>query len=231
MTYPAPPPPPQTTPAPQVVVQTPSAVAHPEPAAPPPLRQVIEQLPPPKAADLGRPIGVVDISTVRESVQGSAQHSTGDRPTSPQNSAAQALPNSVPTLPPLSNPAAASASSPNASLASTSSAENNSNTPSSDSLRGAPGSDLNSAAADRTVDGSDRPPVPSSSPERLDNTPDQRQGIAQNSAQSIDRRSPFNSDPLNSDPLTPSPINPAAEPIPPALPPTNRTPTTREEQW
>ena len=78
MTYPAPPPelPPQTAPAPQVVQApappVPTAVTQSVPAAPAPLRQVIRQLPPATAKDLGRPTGVVDLSTVRDVVKGTA---------------------------------------------------------------------------------------------------------------------------------------------------------------
>ncbi|MEM9245268.1 MAG: hypothetical protein AAGA67_05955, partial [Cyanobacteria bacterium P01_F01_bin.153] len=233
MTYPAPPPelPPQTTPAPQVVVQTPSAVARPEPAAPAPLRQVIEQLPPAKAEDLGRPMGVVDIRAVRESVGESASYPLN----APQNSASQTLTESSPTLPPLSNPATESVSTPK-----TSPAEGNGNADigtSGRANRSGPGNESSDAGVDRVVDSSDRStPTSGSSSSRLSreslrqrspgtvtNTPDASQEFAQrsaqNPAQNIDQRSPFE----------PEPLNPADEPIPPALPPTNRTPTTRND--
>ena len=143
MTYPAPPPelPPSTTP--QVAVQAPEAVSRPEPVAPAPLRQVIEQLPPATAQDLGRPMGVVDVSTVREAVQPASPQvqpatpatSQGDRTTPSTvapSPAAPALPdspaaksqqlngnNATPSLPPLSNPVTGTAPNPTASGATT----------------------------------------------------------------------------------------------------------------
>ena len=223
MTYPAPPPelPPQT--APQVVVQTPpDAIARPEPVAPAPLRQVIQQLPPATAQDLGRPIGVVDVSTIREST--SEGTTSGDRPTPAASPDLNDLA-PTPSLPPLNYPPVHTATPPTSGQLS----------PPASSTPVAPSTTNDTVTADRPARDSLTTAVPGQSPSQSRRSPvvpprqwtlaleDEGSGDRPEQAQTLKSQEPRS-------PFAPEPLNPAEDPVTPALPPTNRTPGTRTDK-
>ena len=204
MTYPAPPPelPPQTT---SQVVQAPEAIARPEPVAPARLRQVVEQLPPATAEDLGRPMGVVDIRVVREAAQGNSPPPRSAAATSQQLNGDRA----TPSLPPLSNPSVAPSATPSTTPAA-STPEAAETTVEADGA----------ASSETTARSPQRRPITSQPSPVGEDSEDQ--AVAQAvPAQTVNPRSPFDPD---------APLTPEDDPLTPALPPSNRTPGTRADE-